>query len=119
MYWIVDDIHLDGRGVFPTLDAALGELDRLARIPWDDPSNRAPCLSWQDCGRDWELSEWDESQQPAVLVRRLFMLHVSASGRGWSRGPNMLPTDDVPPRRWRARSNRTRHEVEPVDRDPS
>lgn len=97
MFTIEDEIHADGRGEFSNLDSAMAELHRLARTPWDEPPNRAPCMSWAACGRDWELIEWDRPDSGRRPIRRPMTLHVSAGGKSWTPGVELVPTDMINP----------------------
>jgi hypothetical protein len=51
---IIDETHFEPRGVaFADIDEVLEEMHRLSVIPWDQPPNRAPCMSWRTSGRLW------------------------------------------------------------------
>jgi hypothetical protein len=85
-----DDRHDELRS-YSTLDAALTELNRLVRTPWNEGLNRAPCVGWEECGRSWELSEWaGDTESP---MRVIATLNVSRSGRYLSVGPDAAPTE--------------------------
>ena len=116
MFTIEDEDHAESHGEYPTFDSALGELRRLARTSWDKPPNRAPCRGWQTCGRHWELLEWDRSQQPGRVLRRLVILDVSASDTRWSPGPDTLPTDAPATRHSKVRPDRDFHRRESDNR---
>jgi hypothetical protein len=79
MWVIEDELHAELIGEFPSQEDALVELRRLAEVPWDQSPNQAPCTSWQTCGRNYELVEydvssagtWSEHQRiPALNVRQ-------------------------------------------------
>jgi hypothetical protein len=82
-YCIEDELHAEMRSEHPTLQDAVLELERLARIPWDVDPNIAPCQSWRTCGRRYEIIEYDTSTEPWRSVRRVPALEVSAAGAVW------------------------------------
>ena len=83
---IEDERHAEPQGEFASIEHAIAELKRRAKIPWDQDPNRAPCMSWQTCGRTYEVIEYDDAHTPWTEVRRLPALEVSASGVKWSNG---------------------------------
>ena len=83
MFVIEDESHAEPQGEFASLDAALDELKRRATLPWDEPPNRAPCMSWRTCGRRYEVVEYDVSAKPWVELRRLPALKLSSAGPEW------------------------------------
>jgi hypothetical protein len=85
MFIIEDRIHAENNGEFATLAEATAELQRRAAIPWDEPPNCAPCASWRRCGREYDVLEFDCSETPAKLLRRLPALKISAAGIEWER----------------------------------
>lgn len=108
MFHIVDEDHGDGTGVFVLLDAALGELKRLARTPWDAWPNRAPCMSWPSCGRWWVISEAPQASDASGPWRVVVTLAVSQAGTRWFVGPDATPSevDAIGPRARRGRARR-------------
>lgn len=84
MFVIEDESHAEPQGEFTSLGLALEELRRRAAIPWDQPPNVAPCVSWETCGRRYEVIEYDQSQVPWKELRRIFVLEVSAAGVEWA-----------------------------------
>ncbi len=80
---IEDQWHAETIGRFESFQAALDELTRLAAIPWDQQPNKAPCVSWQTCGRKYEILEWDTSDAPWALLSKADVLDVSAEGAKW------------------------------------
>ena len=84
MYVIEDERHAEPQdGEFSTLGEAIAELHRRASIPWKEPPNVAPCTSWETCGRNYEIVEYDASVTPWKEVQRIAALEVSASGAKW------------------------------------
>lgn len=83
MYVIEDEAHAEWRGQFRTRQQALAELQRLAALPWDQEPNRAPCTSWKNCSRRYELIEYDDSVTPWRELSRTLLLEISASGTQW------------------------------------
>jgi len=79
MLTIEDELHSELIGEFSTRAEAVAELARLKRTPWDALPNLAPCMSWQTCGRNYELVEWEGSRPMA----RTPALNISAAGVEW------------------------------------
>ena len=87
MFIIEDEAHAEEQeGEFATFHDAVAELRRRARIPWDVQPNRAPCSSWGECGRRYEVVEFDVSASLRKEVRRVPVLDISAQGAHWSAG---------------------------------
>ena len=85
-YCIEDEWHAETCSEHATLQDAIAEVERLARIPWDAAPNIAPCQGWRTCGRRYEIREFDASAEPWRLLRRLPALEVSAAGAVWDAG---------------------------------
>lgn len=85
-FLIEDESHAEWQSVHDTFEAAVRELERLARIPWDEDPNRAPCQSWRTCGRRYQIIEYDESSKPWKNLRRVPALDVSVQGVVWYEG---------------------------------
>jgi hypothetical protein len=84
VFVIEDELHAELQdGEFPTLEAAMAELQRRAAIPWDQPPNVAPCMSWRTCGRIYEVIEYDSAVDSTRQIRRIPVLEVSAQGVRW------------------------------------
>jgi hypothetical protein len=86
MFVVEDEIHAEWEGQFSSFDEAVVEIRRRATIPWDQPPNVAPCMSWMTCGREYVVIEFDESHTPWKELRRVAVLAVSASGAKWASG---------------------------------
>jgi len=81
---IEDELHAEWQnGEFSTFEDAVVELRRRAGIPWDVEPNRAPCTSWNTCGRTYEIIEFDTTGSPWAEVRRVPVLNVSKTGVEW------------------------------------
>lgn len=84
MFVIEDERHAELQdGEFTTLQEAVSELKRRAEIPWDEEPNRAPCRSWETCGRTYVVIEYDDSHLPWTELSRTIVLKVSATGMTW------------------------------------
>jgi hypothetical protein len=81
---IEDENHAEQVGEFSSMDQVWAELARRARIPWDQPPNVAPCMSWQTCGRSYAILHYDTSKTPWEELDRFTALDVSAKGTVWS-----------------------------------
>lgn len=80
---IEDELHAEPHGEFGSAEEALAELRRRAAIPWDQKPNRAPCRDWRNCGRKYDLIQYDEEQSPRKELRRELALEISAVGVKW------------------------------------
>ncbi len=84
MFIIEDERHAEPQeGEFSTLSDAIAELKRRAALPWDKAPNQAPCMSWQTCGRTYEVVEYDTSVTPWRELQRFPVLDVTAAGAKW------------------------------------
>jgi hypothetical protein len=83
MFVIQDEAHAEPQGRFQTRQEAVAELRRRAAIPWDEEPNRAPCTNWRNCGRRYELVEYDEHTSPWKVLSRSLALRISAAGVQW------------------------------------
>lgn len=86
MFVIEDEVHCDWHGHYATYADAVTELRHRAVCAWSEPPNQAPCMSWQTCGRDYVIIEFDDSHHPWKEIRRIPALKVDASGGTWSPG---------------------------------
>lgn len=80
---VEDEAHAELCGEYPSIEIAMTDLKRWALIPWDQTPNRAPCSSWQTCGRKYEVVEYDDSQVPWKELHRTPVLNISAAGVEW------------------------------------
>jgi len=85
VFVIEDELHAERHGKFSSFPQAIAELRRRAAIPWNEEPNRAPCASWEKCGRKYEVIELDDAAGVRE-VRRVSVLEVSAAGAKWSDG---------------------------------
>jgi hypothetical protein len=84
MFLIEDEAHAElQEGQFQSRQEALAELRRRAAIAWDMEPNRAPCTNWRNCGRRYEIVEYDGASPSKVLSRNL-TLEISAAGVRWT-----------------------------------
>jgi hypothetical protein len=84
MFVIEDEAHAEPQeGRFQTRQQAIAELRRKSEIPWNEEPNRAPCTNWLNCGRRYELVEYDETVSPWKELSRNLMLDISAAGVRW------------------------------------
>ena len=84
MFEIEDERHAEAHGTYATEAEAVAELKRRSRVPWNEEQNRAPCTNWANCGRSYELVEYDDSKLPHWQeLTRIRVLDVSASGVRW------------------------------------
>lgn len=84
MFVIEDSNHTELQGEFASIDDALAELVRRSTIPWYEEPNRAPCGSWETCGRYYEMVEYDDSSTPWRLINQVFVLEITSTGIKWA-----------------------------------
>ncbi|HVS19759.1 MAG TPA: hypothetical protein VMT18_14235, partial [Planctomycetota bacterium] len=82
-YVIEDEWHGEHSGGFESLEAAVSELERRARLPWDAEPNRAPCTGWHACGRSYFVVAYDAQSEWGRLLSRTALLDVSSEGVRW------------------------------------
>jgi hypothetical protein len=83
MVIIEDQLHADVGGEFSSFDDALREVRRLARIPWDQEPDRAPCGSWRTCGRAYEIIEYDDTVSGRTVLDRAAIVEIDSEGVRW------------------------------------
>jgi hypothetical protein len=84
MFAIEDERHAEVQGTYATEAEAMAELKHRSRVPWSEEPNRAPCMNWANCGRSYELVEYDENNLPHWReLSRVKVLDVSAAGVSW------------------------------------
>lgn len=75
VFVIEDEAHAEMQSEFRSRAEAVAELERRAVIAWHELPNRAPCTNWRNCGRRYEVVEYDRSLQPwAELARELILI---------------------------------------------
>lgn len=80
MFVIEDDEHAEELGRYPHRVDAISGLRRLAQLPWDEDPNRAPCQSWQTCGRSYVLIEYDISSTPWRQIDTTEIFQIGPAG---------------------------------------
>lgn len=83
---IEGSIHCERIDECESFEAAIARLRELAYLPWDHEPNRASCMSWRTCGREYQIIEYDDSATPWTVVREADVLKVSASAVEWIPG---------------------------------
>jgi hypothetical protein len=84
MFKIEDERHAEPQaGEFPSFEEAIAELRRRASVPWDRDPNVAPCANWRNCGRNYEVIEYDDSVRPWRELTRKSVLEIDAQGVRW------------------------------------
>ena len=65
MFIVEDELHAEPlTGEFASREDAVADLRRLAELPWNAAPNRAPCTNWRNCGRRYDIVEYDASAEP-------------------------------------------------------
>jgi hypothetical protein len=83
---IEDSIHCERIDTCTSFQEAIERLQEFASLPWDQHPNRAPCVSWHKCGREYQIIEYDEASIPWKVVREADVLRVSEAGVEWVPG---------------------------------
>jgi hypothetical protein len=84
MFRIEDERHAEPQeGEYVTMAAAMAELRRRATLPWDKAPNMAPCTNWLNCGRIYEIVEYDKASILCKEIQRVAVLEVTARGAKW------------------------------------
>jgi hypothetical protein len=88
IFIIEDDLHAEPQdGRFASFEEAFGELSRRATLPWDESPNVAPCSVWKECGRIYQIIEYDDSTLPWGQVSCVRVMKISAEGVKWLVAP--------------------------------
>jgi hypothetical protein len=96
VYAIYDDVHCELGNESATLAESLAELDRLARLRWDEWPNLAPCSQWASCGRRYRVVELSlDRSAPYSRVPVAPRLCVGYNGTRWLSMTD--PNDCAPP----------------------
>lgn len=86
MFKIEDESHAEPqKGEFKTFEDAFNELERIAKIPWDEIPNRCPCTNWKDCERNYQIIKYDTTQTPWKELQRKHILTLSAKEITWAK----------------------------------
>jgi len=83
LFVIEDEFHAEQVGEYPSLDEAWKELKRRATFGWDQSPNMAPCMSWQTCGRNYKIIEYEISGNSSDPIRRIPGLVIDSTGLVW------------------------------------
>lgn len=95
VFVIEDEAHQDIFWKFDRRDAAIGELRRVAAVPWNEQPNAAPCANREHCGRRYELVEYDTSAgEPWRELSREPALEISAREIRWYSGASAEPLSE-------------------------
>ncbi|WP_332736253.1 hypothetical protein [Flavihumibacter sp.] len=85
IFIIEDEAHAEPqKGEFQTFEDAFSELERRAKIPWNEIPNLCPCTNWEDCGRNYHIIEYDMTQAPWKELQRKEILTITAKEVKWS-----------------------------------
>ena len=85
IYVIEDEIHAELCGEFASFENALAELKKRAKIQWNEKPNVCPCTNWENCGRNYEIVEYDETKTPWNEIEKTPILEVSSKGIVWDK----------------------------------
>jgi hypothetical protein len=83
LFVIEDERHAELQGNFSSRSEAIAELERRANIAWNEHPNLAPCTNWANCGRTYELIDYDDNESPSRELSREQILEISATGVQW------------------------------------
>jgi hypothetical protein len=84
VYVIEDELHAEPLGEFASFDDAVSEVQRISQVPWGTSPNVAPCKGgMENCGRHYEIREYDLHRNPRRQVRVLEAARIEANGERW------------------------------------
>lgn len=83
MFVVEDEMHAEICGEFSSYEEALTEARRRAAISWNESPNRCPCTGWELCGRNYQIVEYDATDEPWTRLATTPVLRVSASETSW------------------------------------
>ncbi len=84
VFVIEDESHAEWCGKFASYEEALRELKVRAKLPWDMEPNKCTCTSWETCGRNYIIIEFENSKGESwEELSRSLILSVSSQGTVW------------------------------------
>ncbi len=84
---IEDEIHAEPQGEYDTFEDAVAELVLRSKIPWDKNPNLCPCMNWKNCGRNYQILEYDCLTKPHwTELNSTSVLEISSKGVIWGNG---------------------------------
>lgn len=96
VFVIDDDTHSEAISKHGTFEEALAEIKRLATVPWDSEPNMAPCANWRNCGRRYDVVEFETSSNERWQERsRTPILEINAGEVFWFVPPDCASYADV------------------------
>jgi hypothetical protein len=85
MFIIEDESHAEPQiEEFHKFEDTFDELKRISKIPWNEIPNRCPCTNWQNCGRNYQIVEYDTTQTPWKELQRKNILTITAKETTWT-----------------------------------
>ncbi len=89
MFIIEDTNHAWRSRHFASLSDAIKELQRLARVPWNEEPNWAPCKQWRTRGPLYQLLEVEYGPPRLKLIRSIEVLRINANEVTWLADPSV------------------------------
>jgi hypothetical protein len=81
---VEDESHCESFARFDSMEAAVGEIRRLSKLPWDEEPNCCPCTSWRTCSREWFVAEYETVGDRTRHVRSTDVIcEVGSAGVRW------------------------------------
>lgn len=80
IYIIEDQIHCESIWEFKNLSDTINELQRLSNLAWNVDRNIAPCMSYETCGREYELIEYEVNWSEWIELHREAIFDIDSSG---------------------------------------
>ena len=71
MFYVDDDFHAEFIDRFETFDLALNELEKISKILFGEEPNMPPCLHWEECERDYHITQYDNKYNKILSLRIL------------------------------------------------
>ena len=83
---IEDEVHAEWQSDFATFDDALSELEKRAKIPWNEKPNVCPCTGWKTCERLYTITEFIVGDNTFKPQKKEEVLMISSKGAFWLKG---------------------------------
>lgn len=78
IFVIEDEAHAETHGKYQSFEDAVTELKKLTHLSWNEDPNKAPCVGWENCGRNYKIIEYNVSSNDWQEIKRTPGLIISA-----------------------------------------
>ena len=80
-FYVEDEWHCETVESYDSYSQALDAIQQLALLAWNEPPNRAPCSSWETCGRLYSIVEYDTAASQQIASTPI--VEIDAKGTRW------------------------------------